>query len=80
MPTILRIKGFRVYFYSHEPDEPPHVHVDRSGSSAKFWLENVSLARNMGFSAKDLGEVQRLVREHRDVFLEAWHGFFGGSR
>ncbi|MCP3055461.1 DUF4160 domain-containing protein [Aurantimonas marianensis] len=80
MPTILRIKGFRVYFYSHEPDEPPHVHVDRSGSSAKFWLENVSLARNMGFSAKDLGEVQRLVREHRDAFLEAWHGFFGGSR
>jgi len=31
MPTILRVDGFRVYFYSHEPGEPPHVHVDRTG-------------------------------------------------
>ena len=29
MPTVLRVRGFRFYFYSHEPNEPPHVHVDR---------------------------------------------------
>jgi hypothetical protein len=51
MPTVLRLGGYRFYFYSHEPNEPPHMHVDRGGSSAKFWLENVTLARNMGFSA-----------------------------
>ncbi|NBQ21312.1 MAG: DUF4160 domain-containing protein [Synechococcaceae bacterium WB6_3B_236] len=28
MPTILR-SGHRVYCYSHEPNEPPHVHIDR---------------------------------------------------
>jgi hypothetical protein len=33
-----------------------------------------------GFSAKELGEIQRLVREHREHFLEAWHGFFGAGR
>ena len=80
MPTILRAQGFRVYFYSHEPNEPPHVHMDRGGATAKFWIENLSLARNIGFSAQELGEAQRLVREHREDFLEEWHGFFGTRR
>nr|WP_242060339.1 DUF4160 domain-containing protein [Aerosakkonema funiforme] len=26
MPTVLRIGAYRFYFYSHEPNEPPHVH------------------------------------------------------
>ena len=69
-----------MYFYSHEQNEPPHVHLDRGGSSAKFWIENVSLAHNVGFSAKELGEIQRLVRAHREHLLEAWHEFFGTRR
>jgi hypothetical protein len=48
MPTVLRVSGYRFYFYSHESSEPPHVQVDRSGSTAKFWLETVTLARNAG--------------------------------
>jgi hypothetical protein len=40
---------YRIYFYSHEPDEPPHVHVDSDDQSAKFWLDPVALARNLGF-------------------------------
>ncbi|HLY55161.1 MAG TPA: DUF4160 domain-containing protein [Stellaceae bacterium] len=50
MPTVLRIDGYRFYFYSHEPNEPPHVHVDRGGQSAKFWLHDATLARNFGFT------------------------------
>jgi hypothetical protein len=76
MPTIFRGDGFRVYFYSREQGEPPHVHIDRGGATAKVWLENVVLAGSGGFSARDLGDVLRLVRGHRDAFLEAWHGFF----
>ncbi|MFM2312900.1 MAG: hypothetical protein RLZZ04_2176 [Cyanobacteriota bacterium] len=49
MPTILRIGAYRFYFYSHEPNEPPHVHIDRDNLSAKFWLESVALAKNIGF-------------------------------
>ena len=77
MPTVLRLHGFRFYFYSHESNEPPHVHVDRAGASAKFWLARVDLARNAGFSARELGELRRLVRDHRAALLEAWHGYFG---
>jgi Domain of unknown function (DUF4160) len=79
MPTILREDGFRLYFYSHEPYEPSHVHIDQGGASAKFWLENISLATNTGFSAKELGEVKRLVQKHRIKCLEAWNGYFGSN-
>jgi hypothetical protein len=77
MPTVLRRDGFRVYFYSHEPNEPPHVHVDRAEASAKLWLERVAVASNAGFSARDLGKVLWLVRSERQSLLEAWHDFFG---
>jgi hypothetical protein len=39
MPTILRIAGFRFFFFSNEGEEPPHVHVERAESVAKFWLQ-----------------------------------------
>ena len=64
MPTILRSGPYRVYFYSHEPNEPPHVHVDRDDASAKFWLGPVALARNFGFSAAELRTIERLVADH----------------
>jgi hypothetical protein len=65
-----------LYFYSHEPNEPPHIHIDKDRASAKFWLERVALARNVGFSSRELGVLQRLVLEHREELLEAWHVFF----
>lgn len=79
MPTISREGPYRFYFYSHEPNEPPRIHVDRDDLSAKFWLETVSLARNFGFSARELRRVQSLVDENRDEFSEAWHGYFGAG-
>lgn len=57
VPTILRIQGFRVYFWSREPNEPPHVHLDKGGASAKVWLEPVALASNVGFPAHELGVI-----------------------
>ena len=77
MPNVLKIGPYRFYFYSHEPNEPPHVHIDRDNLSAKFWLEPVSLARNFGFNARELRKLQALVMEHQTELLEAWNGYFG---
>lgn len=57
MPTVLRYRGYRFYFYSHEPNEPPHIHVDKDNLSAKFWLSPIFLARNIGFSSKELRKI-----------------------
>ena len=76
MPTILRAGAYRFYFYSHETTEPPHVHVDRERFSAKFWIQPVCLAKNLGFSPHELRELQQLVTNNQSVFLEAWYGYF----
>ncbi len=79
MPTVLRVGPYRFYFYSHEPNEPAHIHVDRDGLSAKFWLEPVTLASNIGFSAKELRKLQVTVQDNQEFLLGAWNGYFGDS-
>ncbi len=77
MPTIARIGPYRIYFVSHDMGEPAHVHVDRDAQSAKFWLSPVALARNLGFSPKELRAIERVVHERRQEFSGAWNEFFG---
>ena len=79
-PTVLRTGPYRIYFYSHEPHEPPHIHIDRDHLSAKFWLNPVSLARNLGFVARELRQIERLIDERQRELLEAWNGYFSVGR
>jgi Domain of unknown function (DUF4160) len=79
MPAALRHRAYRIYFYSHEPDEPPHVHIDRDNLSAKFGLSPVSLASNLGFGARELRQVERIARDRQAELLGAWNGYFGAG-
>ena len=77
VPTLLRWNGYRFFFYSADGDEPPHVHiVERGEQEAKVWLSDCSVAINLGFSARDLGDIIRKIREERGVFLQAWNDYF----
>ncbi len=76
MPTLRREGPYRFYFYSGDVGEPRHVHVDAGDSSAKFWLNPVSLHYNMGFSARELRAIERIVLEQRQAFVEAWDAYF----
>ena len=76
MPTIYRYKGYRFHFYSSEGTEPPHVHVRRAEDTCKFWLDPVELVYNDGLNSSELGEVESVIREHREEFLRAWNEYF----
>ena len=78
MPTVLKSGPYRLYFYSSDGIEPPHVHVERDDSVAKFWIDPIRLASSRGFSRSELSEIERLVTMHRTQLLEAWRDFFGG--
>jgi hypothetical protein len=77
VPTALRVGPYRVYFYSHEPNELPHMHVDREDQSAKFWLKPIALARNLGFSPVELRRIQGMLKENERILLEKWNARFG---
>jgi hypothetical protein len=80
VPTVLRIGPYRFYFFSHEGTEPPHIHVDRNDSTAKFWMKaNIQLSSSVGFNAKEIRMIQKMVEENHQFFLEAWNGYFSSS-
>ena len=77
--TLLRVEGWRFFFYSNEgdPREPPHVHVRKDHCEAKFWLEpEVTLAWSDGCDARALRQVAGIVAQHRSSFIRSWHEYF----
>lgn len=77
MPTVLRNGPYRVFFYSGDGGEPPHVHVARDERVAKFWLSPVRLQKSGGLRRFELLRVQRMIGENEPILLEAWNDFFG---
>lgn len=73
VPTILRERGYRIGFYSSEPDEPAHVHIQKAGCEAKFWLDPVQLSWNKGFREVDLREIAGILAAHQQKLLKAWN-------
>jgi len=80
MPTVLRDGPYRMYFFSNENREPPHIHVQRDECVAKIWLGRIAVAANYGFAAHELNAILRMVREHEQVLVEAWHGHLESTR
>jgi len=78
-PTVLRDGPYRVFFFSSDRSEPPHVHVDRDKRIAKFWLDPVVVANDGGFPQNELNKIEALVRSHQAELLKAWHDFFGSG-
>jgi hypothetical protein len=72
MPTVLRVEGFRFFFFSNEGTEPPHIHVEHGDAHAKFWLDTLLLAYSTGMTARELRRARELVAEHAQAFKDAW--------
>jgi hypothetical protein len=79
MPTVFIQRGFRFFFYSNEgsPREPVHIHVEKDGDEAKFWLRpEVTVAYNDRYSARTLRELLGIAHEKRELIERAWNEFF----
>ena len=76
-PTVLRVRGYRYYFFSRE--EPrAHVHVQHATGEAKFWLKpRIELAENYGLTPSRLNTALKTLKEHEDAIREAWEKHFG---
>ena len=80
MPTILYIRGWRLYFYTNERNEPPHIHARKGEIECKYWLHaatfdieevyahNVSPAERRALRAIIFAHFEYLLSEY-----QAWH-------
>jgi len=76
MPTALRSGSYRLFFYSADRHEPPHVHIEREEMQAKFWLAPVRLQESSGFGRHELVRLSQLVEENKELLLRIWNEYF----
>ena len=76
MPTVLRVNKYRFFFFSNESSEPLHIHIESGEKYAKFWLEPVELDKSIGYNAKELTEIRRLVTDNTVEIKRRWHEHF----
>lgn len=76
MPTVLRTKGYRFFFFSNEGHEPSHVHVEKGDGSAKLWLNPVEVVYSVGLNSKSVREIRELVKKHQLMFNRRWNEHF----
>jgi hypothetical protein len=76
VPTVLRIDGYRFFFYSGDRVEPIHIHIEKAGATAKVWLHPARLDRSHGFSNTDIAAILRHVEANTELIERSWNEFF----
>jgi hypothetical protein len=75
-PTVFRYKNYRFLFFSRE-EARCHIHVVSPDGEAKFWVvPEVKLVENFGFSKRQITELTKIVKGHRDDIENSWKKHF----
>ncbi len=71
------VKGWRVFFYSNEGNEPMHVHVRKGDAECKFWINEhlfeIEEAFERGFTPQLRREIRQILFQHFDEICAAWN-------
>ncbi len=76
MPTVLKLKGYRFFFFSNEGTEPLHIHVEKAENYAKFWLDPLYVSVNHGFTSKELTEISNIIEANDNLLRNKWDEHF----
>jgi len=76
MPVVMKVGGLKFVIYPHD-HKPAHVHVYKSGASAKFIIETGECIRCVGFSLRAVKLLSKFVIENKVEFLESWKEYEG---
>lgn len=81
MPTILQVRGWRLFFYTNEGNEPPHVHAQKAESECKFRLRadlfDIEEEWSHGLTPRLRREIRKIIFEHFELIVDEWNRFFG---
>ena len=76
MPTVLKVRGYRFFFFSSEKGKPPHVHVEKNEASAKIWLNPVILQKSTGFKPHEINAILKFTQQNAAKLEETRHEYF----
>lgn len=83
MATVLLLNGWRLFFYSNERNEPPHIHAKKGGMDCKFWLMpdkyDIEEAYAYGLTNAERRMLRKIIFEHFDYLLAKYEEVHGGA-
>jgi hypothetical protein len=78
LPTILKIDGFRFFFFGDE-HLPFHIHVEKGDSYIRVELETFKVTQKYKVSQSDERKVLSIVKEHQQKLIGAWNEYFNNK-
>jgi uncharacterized protein (UPF0128 family) len=75
LPTVLRVDGFRFFFFSDE-HLPLHIHVEKGDGYMRVELETLEITKRHKLSKNDERKIIAIIQEHRLEFIGAWNEHF----
>jgi len=75
VPTILKINGYRFFFFSDE-HTPEHIHIEKADAYARIELDNLNVTDSYNLNSKELKKLLKLVEENKEKLQGAWNEYF----
>ncbi len=75
MPTILRIEGYRFFFFSNE-HLPEHMHVENGDKYARIELGTLKVTDSYNLSSKELKKLLKIVESNHTELQRSWDDYF----
>jgi len=83
MPTILYIRGWRLFFYTNERNEPPHIHARKGDVECKYWLHpdvfDIEEDYAYNLSPADRRAIRKIIFDNFDYIMSEYEAFHGGA-
>lgn len=75
--TILKAGKVKIGIVDTNDHNPPHVHVKAPGAKAKININDSEVVSAKGFNKQALKDLQKAVKDEKEVLLEKWEEFYG---
>jgi len=75
MPTVLRIEGFRFFFFSDE-HIPKHIHIEKGDGYARIELVTLKVTDSYNLNSKELKKLIKIVEKNYIELQRSWDEYF----
>jgi len=75
MPTVLRVEGFRFFFFSDE-HLPKHIHIEKGDGYARIELATLKVTDSYNLNSKELKKLLKIVDKNYIELQRSWDDYF----
>lgn len=85
MPTVINFRGYYIFFWANEGNEPVHIHVSKgrpTQNSPKIWVPEKgapyfdSGSDLPGMTTKDIKHLLTWAQANKSLIYSKWNSFF----